>query len=174
MSTPFSRTIRSLEADSPRLGILGLFFIVMLLGGWLTWGLLSRVTVYEVTERANLVGETRIIAQFSPTVRGRIQPGQSARLRLDSYPWLQYGTVSATVVSVHRQPRNGWLEARLAIKSVPTTAISLQHGLTGVVEVEVEQVSPAALLLRTAGLWDGGQTTVLDKADRESLLTQMR
>ena len=35
-------------------------------------------------------------------------------------------------------------------RTVPTW-IPLQHGLTGTIEVEVERVSPAALLLRSLG-----------------------
>ena len=30
-------------------------------------------------------------------VVGRIRPGQPARLRLEGFPWTQYGTVAATV-----------------------------------------------------------------------------
>jgi membrane fusion protein (multidrug efflux system) len=74
-----------------------------------------------------------------------------ARLRLDSYPWLQYGTVAAVVTTVPRTPREGWLEVRLSIAQEPPAPIALDFGMTGVVEVAVEQVSPAELLLRTAG-----------------------
>lgn len=151
MSIPFSQTLRSLETDTARTRLLGLIVIALFLGGWLAWGFLSRVTLYEVTPQASLIGASTVMAQFSPAVQGRIQPGQMARLRLDSYPWLQYGTVSAVVTTVPRTPRDGWLEIKLSIPEEPTGPITLDYGMTGVIEVAVEQVSPAELLLRAAG-----------------------
>ena len=151
MSTPFPQTLRSLETDTAHSRVIWLMVIALLLGIWLAWGLLSRVTLYEVTDQASLTGATTLVAQFSPAVQGRIQPGQTARLRLDSYPWLQYGSVSAVVTTVPRTPRDGWLEIRLTIPEKPAPPLSLDFGMTGVVEVAVEQVSPAELLLRAAG-----------------------
>lgn len=143
--------MRSLDTDTARTRLVGLVVIALLLGVWLAWALLSRVTVYEVTSQASLTGASTVVAQFSPAVQGRIQPGQPARLRLDSYPWLQYGTVPAVVTTVPRAPRDGWLEIRLTIAEEPPAPITLDFGMTGVVEVAVEQVSPAELLLRAAG-----------------------
>lgn len=151
MSIPFSQTLRSLETDTARSRVVWLVIIALLLGGWLAWGLLSQITLYEVTDQASLTGATTVVAQFSPAVQGRIQPGQTARLRLDSYPWLQYGSVPAVVTTVPRTSRDGWLEIRLTIPEEPAPPISLDYGMTGVVEVAVEQVSPAELLLRAAG-----------------------
>ena len=151
MSIPFSQTMRSLKTDTARTRLIWLIVIALLLVVWLAWGLLSRVTLYEVTDQASLTGSSTVVAQFSPAVQGRIQPGQTVRLRLDSYPWLQYGVVPAVVTTVPRTPRDGWLEVRLSIPEEPVPPITLDFGMTGVVEIAVEQVSPAELLLRAAG-----------------------
>ena len=45
----------------------------------------------------------------------------------------------------------------LVLPADPDTAIPLQHGLPCAVEVEVERVSPATLLLRIAGARLGGR-----------------
>ena len=82
---------------------------------------------------------------------GRIRDGQSAELRLDGYPWTQYGTVSATVREVGSEVRNGEVQVRLAIVRDPASRIPLDHGLPGTLEIEVERVSPAILVLRSAG-----------------------
>ena len=151
MSTPFSQTMRLLETDTARSRVMWLIVNALLLGGWLAWSFFSRVTLYEVTNRASLTGATTVVAQFSPAMQGRIQPGQTARLRLDSYPWLQYGSVPAVVTTVPRTLRDGWLEIRLTIPEEPAPPITLDFGMTGVVEVAVEQISPVELLLRAAG-----------------------
>ena len=97
-------------------------------------------------------GELRVVAGFlPPAALGRIQPGQKARLRLEGFPWAEYGSLAATVSSVGSEVRDGRVRVELAVHPDPSSPIPLQHGLPGTVEVEVERVSPAALVLRIAG-----------------------
>lgn len=97
-------------------------------------------------------GRLRAIAEFAPPAAfGRIRPGQPARLRLEGFPWAQYGSIAATVSTVASEIRDNRVRVELNIAGSPAFAGPLQHGLPGAVEVEVERVSPAALTLRTAG-----------------------
>jgi membrane fusion protein (multidrug efflux system) len=120
-------------------------------------GEVSDVRVGSVLQPADRLGAVvprdppRAVALYPAGAVGRIQPGQPACLRLDAYPWTQYGTVAATVVKVGNEPSNGLIRVELALNPDPTSAIPLVHGLPGSVEIEVEQVSPAVLLLRAAG-----------------------
>jgi membrane fusion protein (multidrug efflux system) len=99
-------------------------------------------------------GTLRVIAQFPPPAAlGRIRPGQPARLRLQGFPWVQYGSIAARVESVASEIREGRVRVELGVTPQQSTPIPLQHGLPGSVEVEVEQVTPAALALRAAGRW---------------------
>ena len=98
------------------------------------------------------VGALRVVAHFLPAVAlGRVQPGQPARLRLEGFPWTQYGSLAATVRSVANEARGGVIRVEFSLVPEALTAIPLQHGLPGTVEVEVEQVSPATLVLRGVG-----------------------
>ncbi len=97
-------------------------------------------------------GELRVVASFTPgTALGRVRAGQPARLRLDGYPWAQWGSVPAVVRSVGSEVREAQVRVELAFPSRRATRIPLEHGLPGEVEVEVERVSPAVLALRAAG-----------------------
>lgn len=97
-------------------------------------------------------GDVHIIADFLPhDALGRIQAGQSARLRLDSFPWSQYGMLTATVARVASEVQNGRVRVELTVSAASTPLITIQHGLTGTLEVEVEKVAPATLVLRAAG-----------------------
>ena len=97
-------------------------------------------------------GRLRAIAEFTPPAAfGRIRPGQPARLRLEGFPWAEYGSLAATVSTVASEIRDGKVRVELSIARSPAFAVPLQHGLPGSVEVEVERVTPAALTLRTAG-----------------------
>lgn len=96
-------------------------------------------------------GATRVVAQFAPgRAAGRVAPGQTARVRLEGFPWSRHGSLAAHVTHVAREVRNGRLQVELALAD-QSTSIPLQHGLPGVVEVEVERLSPAALVLRSVG-----------------------
>lgn len=97
-------------------------------------------------------GPLRVIAAFAPeNALGRISAGQRAQLRLAGFPWTQYGSVPASVTSVANEIRDGRFRVELAIAKEHLPSIPLQHGLPGTVEVEVEQITPALLALRTAG-----------------------
>lgn len=54
MAASFSRTLRSLRNERPGRSALGLLLVVALLGGWGSWMVLARLTVYEVSTLARL------------------------------------------------------------------------------------------------------------------------
>lgn len=96
-------------------------------------------------------GRTQVIAEFEPSALGKLGPGQRAIVRLQGFPWAQYGTLSARVSRVAGDMRDGRVRVELAIDSDAHSRIPLQHGLPGSVEVEIERITPAAMLLRSAG-----------------------
>jgi membrane fusion protein (multidrug efflux system) len=99
-------------------------------------------------------GELMIVADFDPaSALGRVRAGQPARLRLAGFSWAQYGSVEATVSRVAAELRDGRLRVELSPRGAPPRGLALQHGQPGAVEVEVESVAPAVLLLRAAGQW---------------------
>ncbi len=96
-------------------------------------------------------GELRAVAFFPVSALGRLRPGQPARMRLDAYPWAQFGVLSGEVERVATEPEAGRIRAELTVAAEPSSRILLEHGLTGQVEVETEAISPALLVLRAAG-----------------------
>jgi multidrug resistance efflux pump len=96
-------------------------------------------------------GEKKIVAEFPASALGRVRHGQAARLRLDGFPWTQYGHVRASVQSVATETRDGRLRVDLALDPSQSPPVALEHGLPGAVEVETERVAPVALLLRVLG-----------------------
>jgi membrane fusion protein (multidrug efflux system) len=96
-------------------------------------------------------GTPHAVALFQAASVGRIRPGQPARLRLDGYPWAQWGTLSATVTSVGNEPIEGRIRVELGLGPNKDTAIPLEHGLPGTAEIEVERATPIEVVLRAAG-----------------------
>jgi membrane fusion protein (multidrug efflux system) len=97
-------------------------------------------------------GELKVIADFAPaSAVGRIHPNQRAQVRLSGFPSSQYGSLAARVSEIADEPRDGRIRVELVVGGPRPSALPLQHGLPGTVEVEVERVSPAVLVLRTVG-----------------------
>ena len=94
----------------------------------------------------------KVVAGFPPSeALARVRPGQPAQLRLDGFPWTEFGSLTSAVTRVSGEARDGklWIEGSVA--ATAGSAIPLQHGMPGTLVVEVERVSPAELVLRAAG-----------------------
>ena len=107
-------------------------------------------------------GPLRVRARFPKETVGIVKPGQPAQLKLDGYPWSVYGTVPATVTSVGTEVSilptaeniPGTVKVELDVQTPADPRISLQHGMTATVEIEVDRVSPVTLALRAMGEWN--------------------
>ncbi len=98
--------------------------------------------------------EIRAVATFPQSALGRLRAGQSATIRLDAFPWSQFGTVSGRVDRVATETGDedaAFVQVELVDLSAASSSLTLEHGLTGLVEIEVEHVSPLELVLRAAG-----------------------
>jgi multidrug resistance efflux pump len=97
-------------------------------------------------------GRLRAVAQFpADAAFGRIRQGQPARMRLDGFPWIEYGMLDARVAAVAGEIRDGTVRVEFAIDKNTNPRIPLQHGLPGSVEIEVERTTPWTLVMRHAG-----------------------
>jgi membrane fusion protein (multidrug efflux system) len=98
-------------------------------------------------------GDLHIVAAFDPASGlGRLAAGQLGRLRLDGFSWAQYGDFQATVERVAADGNATGLRVELGMVRPRNASLALRHGMTGRVEVAIEAVSPAVLLLRAIGL----------------------
>lgn len=98
-------------------------------------------------------GELLVVAEFEPAaVLGRIHPGQRAQMRLDGFPWMQFGTLGAVVSRVGTEIRDQRVQVELTLQGPAPAGITLQHGLPGTIEVALDDVSPLQLLWQSAGL----------------------
>jgi multidrug resistance efflux pump len=112
-------------------------------------------SVVEAGARLGVIvpsGTLRAVAFYDPAnTVGRVRPGQRARLRLHGFPWTKYGSIPATVDRVGNEPKDGAIRVELLLAPDRGTRIPLQHGLPASAEIEVERISPAALVLDAAG-----------------------
>lgn len=100
-----------------------------------------------------------IEARFPAKSLGRIAVGQAAWMRVDSYPWAQYGILPARVWAVAADTTSNQLQVQFVVNG--NGQIPLQNGLVGQVEVAVEQVSPADFVWRAVQTAVTNPTTAL-------------
>jgi membrane fusion protein (multidrug efflux system) len=94
--------------------------------------------------------DVQAVALFEPSEAvGRVVPGQKARMRLDGFAWTQFGMLEGEVSHVASEPYEGAIRVELVVRPESAALIPVQHGMPGATEVEVEQVSPWTLLLRS-------------------------
>ena len=96
-------------------------------------------------------GKLRVVAQLPPaSALGRVKEGQLARVRLDGFPWTEYGDVTAQVSDVASEVRDNHARVELVILQ-HSPLVPLQHGMPASVDIEVEKATPVHLILRAAG-----------------------
>ena len=71
-------------------------------------------------------------------------------MRLDGFPWAQFGTIVLTVDRVASEIRDGQIRVEL-LPDASARSKLLQHGLPGSVEIEIERTTPLVMALRAAG-----------------------
>ena len=93
-----------------------------------------------------------VVGEFAPAAAlGHVAIGQHATMRLDGFAWSQYGELDLEVVRVAGETQVGHLRVEFRVAADPPPGIDLQHGLAGTCFIDIEQASPAELLLRAAG-----------------------
>jgi multidrug resistance efflux pump len=95
-------------------------------------------------------GALRVVAHFKPIdALGYLQLGQNASIRVDNFPWLQYGSLNAKVVQIDQAERQGAIRVVLALTGASTLAV--QHGMSATVSVAIASATPWQLLLQSLG-----------------------
>jgi hypothetical protein len=152
MPTPFANTLRSLNADRFRGSLIGLAVALVLLLAWGGWFLLARITVYEVSTTATVAEDGYVVAEFPAAAFERIRRGQAAWLRPVKEGVKQPARVPGVVFELRRASSTEPSRVKLFPVLDRDPSEVLPAGQKVKVEIEVETVPPAAMVLRTSGL----------------------
>lgn len=160
MAHSFHRVNRVLRADHGLRSAAVLLIAILLLGSWIAWAFTARIARYAASQSAHLAidlspsaaGKLRVLAQFAPeTAWGKVRVGEPAIVRLRGLPNGEDTSLSARVTRVGSALADGKVRVELAIASGPPSDLSFRNGWPASVDVEVERLSPAALIFRSAG-----------------------
>jgi hypothetical protein len=128
--------------------MVSLVLLLCVLGAWLAWFFFASVPVYATSHEFQLTRGGNLLVTFPPETLARLLPGQKATLTL---PPPNGPTYQAEVLN---RPDQGQRAVEIYLFA-PADAFAPQTPPSGVVKVEMETVSPATLLLRSAHTWMG-------------------
>lgn len=144
MAAPYSRTLRSLEAENQRFAWLGIFLFIPLLIVWGMWFLTANVGVHEVSLKAEATSFGMVRATFPETAVNTIAIGQPATIQFPSpYSSGATLTVDAIVFDTDRRPQNNQFGVEMAIideELLPTLSPDAQPNQ---VEILTAEKTPA-------------------------------
>lgn len=147
MTIPFSKTTRFLQSDRYLLRSIWLILILALLAIWLTWFTQARISMWAESNAASLRTSSDIEAIFPSEAFFQLEIGQTGRFVLNDSPTQNPIVLPATITRI--DPQDNQLLVRLALEDNSGNNVGLQPGLTGRIEVEVDQLTPFEILLQT-------------------------
>jgi hypothetical protein len=142
MSIPFSRSLRSLKDDSFLPSVAGLAITSLFLIAWAGWFFFAKIAVSEISQQFQVNRDGSLQVTFPSHSLEHIQPGQTVALRIIVNRRIQ--TIQGEVMDVKPKENSGQVRVYLYSDEI------VKQNTQGQVQVEVEQVSPATLLLRAA------------------------
>lgn len=129
--------------------VLGLIALML----WFGWFFFAQILIYTNNQPATLRSDTQATALFPLGEAARLHPGQPARFQLDG---LDASGPLAGRVSAVSQTAQG-LQVTVDLQPTSNFSFRLLSSMPGKITVEVEELSPAALVLRSLGVAPTGQ-----------------
>ena len=158
MAVPFAQTTRSLSADRGIVSLVLLTLLSLLLAGWLVWAFTARFSVNAVSETTEIRLDDTITTTFTTDAAKSLKVGQKALVYLDAPPLSEPVVISAQVIDIEGVADGTQVEVAPDLRQFeadpvnPEILAAFSQPVSGHVEVETETLSPALLVLRSAGL----------------------
>src|SRR5262249_41865038 len=135
--------------DSYRPSLAGLLIATVILLAWAGWFLWAPITVFATGQIVSATGDGTVTTLFDDKGAAHLQPGQPALIRLQGASAGADGAIRAKVADVTQ--RGAQTLVVLYAQLTPSNAGAFTNSMTGEVDVEVEHISPAMLVLRASG-----------------------
>ncbi len=144
--------MRAVQAHESRVSVVWLGVAALLIGLWLAWFFWAKIALVESSlpvriSVAQLRQERVLTVQFPQSAAARIRLGQRARLRLAGPNAFQTLSLPVVVTKVDDSRSIGPAQATLSLLNKPFTLATDASVVTGRVDIDVQQVSPAQWLM---------------------------
>jgi len=138
----FSRTLRAFDSDNFRISNILVLLVFALLAGWTWWFFRSTVPQFETTNLVR-IQPNLFIATFPARALEHLRPGQSAAVQVDGI------VIPAKVSAIANEAAGGQIRVLLLPSTERQPPATGTHAVDA--SVEIERITPAALVLRAIG-----------------------
>lgn len=159
MSLSFARSTRALHTERPYPVLAVLVLAFLLLGLWAVWFCWPSTPLYETGQLISATRRDTLLAAFPVQAMDHIQPGQVALLRPQGDLAKQIKGIPALVMGISNRAVKEQMQVELAPLWTLPDGVNLAQMLPGQVDVEVERISPAQMVWRSAR--QGGNTAAV-------------
>ncbi|MCB0063192.1 MAG: hypothetical protein KDE19_13805 [Caldilineaceae bacterium] len=149
MALPFTRSMRSLESDSDYFSAVGSIVVILLLVAWGIWFFGARITLVETGQIIQTATDGTVWAEFPAAISSQIYRAQPAMIRFQTADTEEATAIPATVLST--EPAGDLVNVLLYAEPDRTTIPLFEEGLSGQVDLETGQLSPAMLFGQVSG-----------------------
>jgi hypothetical protein len=149
MALPFTRSMRSLESDGDYFSTVGSIIVILLLIVWGIWFFGARITLVETGQIFQTSTDGTVWAEFPATLNNNIYRDQPAVIRFQSAEMQEFTAIPATVLSTELE--GDLVNVLLYAEPNLTTIALFEEGVTGQVDLETGQLSPAVLFGQVSG-----------------------
>src|SRR5262245_38252464 len=167
MPLPFSRTIRSINAEKQHLSNLALIVVAVILSGWSLWFVMARVAIYETSDTARLEVDSSA-HPIEAAVSGRV-----IKTNLAIGREVQVGEVLIELESDAQRLQLIEEEARVAAVGAQLATLGGQTVAEKQVQAETRAVAPVALDEAKAK-YDEAVAVARAASEEYRLLSQLR
>jgi len=84
----------------------------------------------------------RVTAFFDARLLALLKPGQRAKMELAGHPWTSFGFLDLELAAVGAEDRNGLIEVQFHVIDQQSFPVAVQHGVQGLVRIEVRRAKP--------------------------------
>ena len=144
MSIAFARSVRALDHDRFRPSVVALFGAIFLMIAWSIWFVFAGISIVESSENVQIKRDGSLSVTFSSSAKTNLHPGLKATVSASAPTSDKAISYPAQVANVSLTSSTGAVVADVYLLSGPRLAADSRPK----VDVEIERLSPAALVLR--------------------------
>jgi membrane fusion protein (multidrug efflux system) len=126
--------------------------VLLLLVIWGAWFFAAGVPIRQSSASAQVTGPQRVAATFPSDSSVGITRGQTVDFHPAGNIGALNGPIPGIVSRVSEDPSGELTLVEIALRLEHSLPAPLQEGLKGRVDIELERVSPATLIMRSAGM----------------------
>lgn len=139
--------------------------MILLLIIWGAWFVGARIPIRLSSDNAEVTGSLKVTATFPSDTAGQIVRGHKASFQPNGNGWANTEPIPAMVASVADDTTAEGNHVEITLHPEESLSAPLKEGLKGRVVLELDQVSPAILLMRGAGMTnqaEGNSQEIID------------